>query len=77
MRDPNPTSADQWSQWDTDPKPPTCWPGLGNEHGDGYEIDRRGVKAVSGNLVKLAVSTRCHDVSPGCCIRSHRRVPPS
>jgi hypothetical protein len=62
MDEPEPTPADQWSQWETDPKIPSYWPGLGNEHrGDGFEIDRRGVKVVSGKLVNLAVDISKYD----------------
>ncbi|MFI6604786.1 WXG100 family type VII secretion target [Nonomuraea sp. NPDC050536] len=58
VREPNPTPADQWSQWDTNPTIPGSWPGLDAEHKDGFEIERRGVLAVSGKLVNLAMSAR-------------------
>ncbi|WP_336206101.1 hypothetical protein [Nonomuraea sp. LPB2021202275-12-8] len=55
MIEPPPTLADQWSQWKPVPTIPEYWPGLGNEHrGDGFGIDRRGVKAVAGKLIKRA-----------------------
>ncbi|MET8338606.1 WXG100 family type VII secretion target [Streptosporangium canum] len=57
MRDPSPTtSSDLLSQWDAVPRSPEYWPGLGNEHSDGYEIDRAGVRAASLGLVKLSAS---------------------
>jgi hypothetical protein len=55
MPEPEPAPADQWSQWETEPKIPEYWPGLGSDHrSDGFDIDRRGVKAVAGKLVDLA-----------------------
>ncbi|WP_327108415.1 hypothetical protein [Nonomuraea glycinis] len=55
MREPEPTPADQWSGWETEPKPPAYWPGLGNEQRQGgLEIDRKVTKAVAGKLVGLA-----------------------
>ncbi|WP_406311328.1 WXG100 family type VII secretion target [Streptosporangium sp. NBC_01639] len=56
MSGPEQTSTDPWSQWDTNFKSPTDWPGLGYEHSSGYEIDRDGVKASAGNLIQLAAS---------------------
>ncbi|MET8000733.1 hypothetical protein [Nonomuraea glycinis] len=56
MREPEPTPADQWSGWETEPKLPGYWPGLGYEQRQGgFEIDRKGVKAVSGGLIEMAV----------------------
>ncbi|WP_049559341.1 hypothetical protein [Nonomuraea sp. SBT364] len=56
MREPEPTPADQWSRWETEPDVPGYWPGLGAEHHTGgFEIDRRGVKAVAGKLVDAAI----------------------
>ncbi|MEV4184697.1 hypothetical protein AB0J28_25060 [Streptosporangium canum] len=66
MRDPKPTPADQWSRWDTSPGLPGDWPGLGNDHHDGYEIDRDGVGAVSRNLIKIALDHSAYTPSiPG------------
>jgi hypothetical protein len=56
MRDPIPTSSELLSQWDAAPRVPEYWPGLGNEHSDGYEIDRAGVGAASLGLVKIGTS---------------------
>ncbi|MER5317892.1 WXG100 family type VII secretion target [Streptosporangium roseum] len=56
MRDPSPTSSELLSQWDAVPKSPGYWPGLGNEHSDGYEIDRAGVRAAALGLVKVGTS---------------------
>ncbi|GLW11213.1 hypothetical protein Misp01_63410 [Microtetraspora sp. NBRC 13810] len=64
MSDPNPTAADEWTQWDTHPSPPAYWPGLGDEHRRGFEIDRRGVKVVAGGLLKLATATTRYDAYP-------------
>jgi hypothetical protein len=63
MREPQPTPADQWSSWETDPKNPGSWPGLGLEHAEGFEIDRGGVKVVAGRLVELAVNATDFDRS--------------
>jgi hypothetical protein len=47
-----PPPVDQFYAWDTEPKIPQHWPGLGSDHrSDGFEIDRRGVKAVAGKQV--------------------------
>ncbi|MGW0801695.1 hypothetical protein [Nonomuraea sp. NPDC002799] len=55
MLEPEPTPADQWSRWDAKPTIPSYWPGLGYEHqSEGFEIDRNGVRIVSGQLVKMA-----------------------
>jgi hypothetical protein len=52
---PLPYFIDQFNEWDTEPKIPQHWPGLGGDHqSDGFEIDRRGVKAVAGKLTGLA-----------------------
>jgi hypothetical protein len=62
MREPEPTPADQWSGWETDPETPRSWPGLGNEHRTGgLEIERGGVKAVSGKLLDLGVEAGKYD----------------
>ncbi|MEV4569140.1 hypothetical protein AB0K12_35665 [Nonomuraea sp. NPDC049419] len=70
MREPEPTAADQWSTWPTEPEPPRCWPGLGDEHrGDGFHIDRKGVKSVAGQIVGLSFGMRrfdgVQDAGPG------------
>jgi hypothetical protein len=62
MAELEPPSADQWSDWETEPKLPGYWPGLGSDHrSQGFEIDRRGVKAVSGKLIGAAGSTYSYD----------------
>ncbi|AQZ67315.1 unnamed protein product [[Actinomadura] parvosata subsp. kistnae] len=55
MSEPQPTPADQWSTWETNPELPGYWPGLGLEQAGGFEIHRAGVRSVAGGLVKLAV----------------------
>ncbi|UBU13911.1 hypothetical protein [Nonomuraea gerenzanensis] len=63
MHEPQPTPADQWSTWETSPKNPSSWPGLGDEHAEGFEIQRGNVKAVAGKLVGLAVAAADHGSS--------------
>ncbi len=53
------TRTDQWSGWEMSPEIGP-WPGPGDTAGtngsgnDGFDIDRRGVRAVSGKLIELA-----------------------
>ncbi len=79
MRDPQSTPADQWSGWETDPKLPGYWPGLGNEQRrGGVEIDRKGVKAVSGRLIGMAVDADMDaklSRSPDAIPNLHWRLP--
>ncbi|MFI7449341.1 hypothetical protein ACIBQX_17730 [Nonomuraea sp. NPDC049714] len=50
-----PPPVDQFDDWATEPRIPQHWPGLGSDRrSDGFEIDRRGVKAVGGKLAGLA-----------------------
>jgi hypothetical protein len=57
-----PTPTVEWSEWETEPKLPGYWPGLGSEHRpDGFDIDRRGVKAVSGKLIDAVGRTYEYD----------------
>lgn len=54
------TRTDQWSGWEMSPEIGP-WPGPGDTAGangsgnDGFDIDRRGVRAVSGKLIQLAL----------------------
>ncbi|WP_043630940.1 hypothetical protein [Nonomuraea candida] len=63
MREPQPTPADQWSVWETEPQIPSYWPGLGLEREDGFEIHRGSVRGVAGRLVGMAVSAGDFDSS--------------
>lgn len=63
MQEPNPTPSEQWSRWDTDPELPTYWPGLGAEHKNGFEIDHRGVRAVSSRMVPIARAIGSRDLN--------------